>query len=170
MEPPPEFQLTLALTPQCCGSEYPIFLKVFQAVPTNQLDWRPHPTSRSANELLGHLVGHEQDLVELADTGAINHRNQVPLASVDQALQLYKQAHQALEAKLATLDDRTWDEKSGKFMVQGNVIYDLPYGQLMWMLLFDAIHHRGQLSTYLRPMGGKVPSMYGPSADDVGGH
>ena len=33
------------------------------------------------------------------------------------------------------------------------------------MLFFDAIHHRGQLSAYLRPMGGKVPSIYGPSAD-----
>ena len=33
------------------------------------------------------------------------------------------------------------------------------------MLLFDALHHRGQLSVYLRPMGGKVPSIYGPSAD-----
>ena len=35
--------------------------------------------------------------------------------------------------------------------------------------LNDAIHHRGQLTTYLRPMGGKVPSIYGPSADDPGG-
>ncbi len=34
--------------------------------------------------------------------------------------------------------------------------------------LFDAIHHRGQLSVYLRPMGSKVPSIYGPSADDPG--
>ena len=155
---------------QCCGSEYPIFLKVFQAVPANQLDWRPHPKSRSANELLGHLIGHEQDLVELANTGTINHRNQVPLASVVQALQLYQQAHQELEAKVGSLDDWTWDQGPAKFLVQGNLIYELPYGQLMWMLLFDAIHHRGQLSTYLRPMGGKVPSMYGPSADDAGAH
>jgi uncharacterized damage-inducible protein DinB len=35
----------------------------------------------------------------------------------------------------------------------------------MWDFFFDAIHHRGQLSTYLRPMGGTVPSIYGPSAD-----
>jgi len=34
--------------------------------------------------------------------------------------------------------------------------------------LFDIVHHRGQLSTYIRPMGGKVPSIYGPSADDAG--
>jgi len=34
--------------------------------------------------------------------------------------------------------------------------------------MFDAIHHRGQLSAYLRPMGAKVPSICGPSADDPG--
>jgi len=35
----------------------------------------------------------------------------------------------------------------------------------LWIALFDAVHHRGQLSTYIRPMGGKVPSIYGPSGD-----
>ena len=38
----------------------------------------------------------------------------------------------------------------------------------MWGFLCDSIHHRGQLTTYLRAMGGKVPSIYGPSADDAG--
>ena len=36
---------------------------------------------------------------------------------------------------------------------------------MAWGFLFDAIHHRGQLTTYLRAMGAKVPSIYGPSAD-----
>ena len=40
--------------------------------------------------------------------------------------------------------------------------------EMLWGFLFDAIHHRGQLSSYLRPMGAKVPSIYGPSADDPG--
>jgi uncharacterized damage-inducible protein DinB len=41
-------------------------------------------------------------------------------------------------------------------------------GGLLWIALFDTVHHRGQLSTYIRPMGGNVPSIYGPSADDAG--
>jgi uncharacterized damage-inducible protein DinB len=36
-----------------------------------------------------------------------------------------------------------------------------------WGFFFDAIHHRGQLSTYLRPMGSTVPSIYGPSGDEA---
>src|SRR5690606_6853925 len=42
-------------------------------------------------------------------------------------------------------------------------------GHMAWDFLFDAIHHRGQLSTFLRGMGAKVPSIYGPSADEDGG-
>ncbi len=40
-----------------------------------------------------------------------------------------------------------------------------PIGEFLWFILFDAIHHRGQLSTYIRPMGGQVPAIYGPSGD-----
>ena len=52
--------------------------------------------------------------------------------------------------------------------MDGHVAWKAPLGEMMWGLLFDAIHHRGQLSTYIRPMGGKVPSIYGPSGDDPG--
>jgi uncharacterized damage-inducible protein DinB len=41
-----------------------------------------------------------------------------------------------------------------------------PIGEWLLFVLFDAIHHRGQLSAYIRPMGGKVPAIYGPSADE----
>jgi len=39
-------------------------------------------------------------------------------------------------------------------------------GDILWMALHDMIHHRGQLSVYIRIAGGKVPSIYGPSADE----
>ncbi len=44
-----------------------------------------------------------------------------------------------------------------------------PLGEIMWLYHFDLIHHRGQLSTYLRPMGAKVPSIYGKSGDEKRG-
>ncbi len=50
----------------------------------------------------------------------------------------------------------------------GDAAWETTIDGFVWGFLFDAIHHRGQLSTYLRPMGGKVPSIYGPSADDSG--
>ena len=153
------------------ASECELFLSVCRALPADQLEWRPHPRSRSAKELLGHLIGHEQDLIELATDGVINHRMQVPFESVAEAIELFGEAQRTLQQKLAAIDDRSWDQKLAKFMAGEHLIAEMPISGLMWMLFFDSIHHRGQLTTYLRPMGGTVPSIYGPSADAAGsGH
>jgi uncharacterized damage-inducible protein DinB len=80
---------------------------------------------------------------------------------------VYEKNAAELESRLAKLDDAAWDKKA-KFLVEGNVAWEAGLGDMLWGFLFDAIHHRGQLSTYIRPMGGKVPSIYGPSADDPG--
>ena len=58
--------------------------------------------------------------------------------------------------------------RPSKLHVGGALIMEQPLGAFLWYLFFDAIHHRGQLSAYIRPMGGKVPSIYGPSGDDPG--
>jgi len=151
---------------QNCASELPRFIAVIEAVPADQLDYRPHPRSRSAHELIAHLIGHDQDVLELAQTGKINHRMHVPFKSLDEGLQLFRTAHAALEREVAAMSDSAW-ESLGKFLIDGEVKYEFPRRDLAWMLLFDSLHHRGQLSTYLRPMGGKVPSIYGPSADTM---
>jgi len=72
-----------------------------------------------------------------------------------------------LADKLSTVDEAQWD-KSATFWVGDHVVATGPQEQLAWMMLLDAVHHRGQLSAYLRPMGSKVPSIYGPSADEQG--
>jgi uncharacterized damage-inducible protein DinB len=151
---------------QHCDAEFPRFLGVLGAAPADRLDFRPHPRSRSAYEVIGHLIGHEEDLAELAGTGCINHRMQVPFTSLAEGLAAYRQAHEALAQRLREIDDAAWDAP-GRFLLNGQVIYEYPRRDLAWMLLFDGLHHRGQLSTYLRPMGGKVPSIYGPSADSA---
>jgi uncharacterized damage-inducible protein DinB len=153
---------------QHCVAEFPRFLGVLEATPADQLAYRPHPRSRSAYELIGHLIGHEQDLLELAGTGRINHRMQVPFDSLPEGLATYRSAHESLEHQLRATDDATW-EAPGQFLLDGRVIYEFPRRDLAWMLLFDGLHHRGQLSTYLRPMGAKVPCIYGPSADATPG-
>jgi uncharacterized damage-inducible protein DinB len=68
------------------------------------------------------------------------------------------------------MDDESWMSPA-KFLFEEQLIMEGPRMQLAWGLFLDSVHHRGQLSTYLRPMGSKVPSIYGPSADDQGeGH
>jgi uncharacterized damage-inducible protein DinB len=63
------------------------------------------------------------------------------------------------------MDEEAWN-RTAQFYVNGKVVSEQPVGTFLWFILFDAIHHRGQLAAYLRPMGGKVPAIYGPSADE----
>ena len=65
------------------------------------------------------------------------------------------------------MGDAAW-EQPARFFHNGALVLEQPAGAFLWFVLFDSIHHRGQLAAYLRPMGGKVPSIYGPSADDTG--
>ena len=90
-----------------------------------------------------------------------------PAPAVPNAVAAYEKNLEDLEKRLQTLSDAAW-ERPVKFLVDGKVVWEAPLGEMLYGFLFDAIHHRGQLSSYLRPMGAKVPSIYGPSADDPG--
>lgn len=147
--------------------EYPVFLKVFRALPPAKLDYRPHERSRSAAELVWLLACEEQAGSELIDTGQIDWQETPPSKSLDEMIRIFEAHHAALAERLKKVDDTTWERKA-KFLVGGHLVMESPTSEFFWMTLFDAIHHRGQLSAYIRPMGGKVPSIYGPSADDMG--
>ena len=67
---------------QMLANERELFVKVANAVLEEGADHRPDPKSRSSRELIGHLIGHNLDLVELAEDGVIHHRNQVEYDSI----------------------------------------------------------------------------------------
>jgi uncharacterized damage-inducible protein DinB len=148
--------------------EYPAFVRVFRALPADRLDYRLHPRSRSAAELLWVLVQEEKVCSELIDTGKIDWRETPPPQSLNEVIAAYERHHDDLAARLKQLNDAAWERK-GRFIEDGHLVMEAPIGEILWLFLFDAVHHRGQLSTYIRPMGGKVPSIYGPSADESGG-
>lgn len=147
--------------------EYPTFLKVFRALPKDKLDYRPHPRSRSAAELIWLLALEEQAGSELIDTGKIDWKETPPSKSLEEMITEYEKAHAELVQRLKKLDDTAWAGKKGQFFVDGQAVYEDTLRELFWGVLFDAIHHRGQLSVYIRLMGGKVPAIYGPSADET---
>ncbi|MGH9255314.1 MAG: DinB family protein [Vicinamibacterales bacterium] len=154
---------------QTLSSEFDRFHNVIAALPAGRLDFRHDPKSRSAAELVGHVIGHIQDMIELIDEGVIHHRMQVPFADLKDALQTFDDGCRTLDGKLRGADDATW-AKTADFLVGEQSIMKAPVEALMWMLFLDAVHHRGQLSTCIRPMGGKVPAIYGPSADTAMAH
>ena len=147
------------------AQERGLFVKVVQAVLEDGLEHRPDPKARCSRELIEHLIGHNLDLAELIDDGVIHHRNQVPFESIDDAVRQLDDSFAVVLEKLGTIDDDAWLEPA-KFLVGDHVIMEAPRQQLAWMMLLDSVHHRGQLSTHLRPMGSTVPAMYGPSADE----
>ncbi len=81
-----------------------------------------------------------------------------PLSTVAQLASAYEQAHAAIAQRVKGLDDAAW-EKRAKLSYMRHTVFDMPLGRVLWALLFDGIHHRARLSTYLRPMGSKVPSI-----------
>ena len=152
---------------RCFKAEKPTFLKVFRALPADQLSYRPHPRSTSAGDLVWLLAGELNDACDLIDHHQVAFKPAPAPARLDDAIGVYEKNGAELERRLAKVDDTAW-ATSSKFLVDGNVAWEAPLGDMLWGFLFDAIHHRGQLSAYIRPMGGKVPSIYGPSADDPG--
>ena len=156
---------TLVFYQNLLSRERGLFVKVVGAALEDGLAHRPDPKSRSSRELIEHLIGHNLDLVELIDDGVIHHRNQVPFGSLDEAVKQLDESFGVVLKKLETVDEGQWQEPAS-FMVGDQVIMEAPREQLAWMMLLDSVHHRGQLSTHLRPMGSKVPAMYGPSADE----
>ena len=144
------------------------FVKVVRALPADQADWRPHPRSRSAAELVWLLAQETGALVELLDTGVIDWHELPPTGTLADMTAAYERHLGEVSSRLQHLDDATWD-RPAKMLFEGQEVLAQPLGEMLWFFLFDAIHHRGQLSVYIRPMGGKVPAIYGPSADDPGG-
>jgi len=147
-------------------AEVPIFIKVLKAVPPDQAAYKPHPRSTSAGDLVWLLAAELQDACEIIDRGEVNLAER-PAPGVAESVAAYEKNAANLKARLAKVDDAKWDSQA-QLKVGGQVIWQATLGDMLFGFLFDAIHHRGQISSYLRPMGAKVPSIYGPSADDSG--
>ncbi len=145
-------------------AELPAFTRVFEALPADRLACRPHERSPSAEALVWRIVGGVKASIDVAAT----HRAESdpspppPLAGMRQ---LFARWSEELAGRVASMADAAWDEPA-HFYHQGKLVLEQPAGAFLWFILFDSIHHRGQLAAYLRPMGGKVPSIYGPSADE----
>jgi uncharacterized damage-inducible protein DinB len=148
-------------------AEAPKFVSVIRALPAERSDYRPHPRSRSAGELAWFLADSAKGASALVDKHRTEFKDPKVEGSLSAAADALERAQQDLLKRLAKVDDKAWEQEA-EFRMDGKVAWKAPLGMMLWGLLFDAVHHRGQLSAYIRPMGGKVPSIYGPSADDTG--
>ena len=153
---------------KCIEAETPAFLRVFRAMPADKLDYRPHEKNTCAGALAWQMTREMESLAKLFDTGVIDYKSSEDKGSVDEAAEIFERSAKQVVERAKATDENLW-RGPAKFLYNGHTAWEAPAADMAWGFLFDLIHHRGQLSAYLRPMGGKVPSIYGPTADDPGG-
>jgi uncharacterized damage-inducible protein DinB len=147
--------------------EMPAFGKVLRAVPDDQLAYRPHERSTAAGALAWQLAQSQRSLLELLKNGEAQWDTQPHPSKTSDIVASWDKSTDELRTRLKATDDAKWSSKASLSMGGGGAWSDT-IENMFWGFLLDMIHHRGQLSVYIRLMGGKVPSIYGPSADDTG--
>ena len=150
---------------QTWENEFQTTLKVIRAYPADKLDLKPHEKSRSARDLIWTFMM-EEKIMEQVIQGEIKFAPFPPAPqTLQELLSAYEDSHKDLYEKMKKLAEAEFS-KTVKFPVGPQKMADLPRIQIFWFILMDMIHHSGQFSVYLRMAGGKVPSIYGPSADE----
>lgn len=138
-------------------------VSVIEAIPLDKGDYRPDEISKSALDLAWHIVSTEKRFLEAVLNGAFDLSPMPRPDSIKNSADLiawYRENFEPRIEKLANLSDDQLTK-----MVDFRGMFQQPAVLFLHLLMHHSIHHRGQLSTYLRPMGAKVPSIYGESYD-----
>jgi uncharacterized damage-inducible protein DinB len=138
--------------------------KVLSRIPEGST-YRPDPKSRTAREIAWLIVREEIALADGLEKGVFEWTEVPAPPTMKEVLDAYDQHHESASRRLHAIDSANWDRKV-PFIYQGQEVMSEPGWDNAWGFMLDMIHHRGQLSTYLRPMGSTVPQIYGPSADE----
>jgi len=133
--------------------------KVLSRIPEGS-DYRPDPRSRTAHEIAWQIVCEEKMLIDALETGTAEWSPSPLPSTMKEVLDAYEQQADDMVARWQALPPERWN---GMLEFFGS---ERPASPMAWSFLFDIVHHRGQITTYLRPMGSTVPQIYGPSADE----
>ena len=146
--------------------ELPTTLNVLKAYPAAKGDLRPHERCRTARDLAWTFVA-EGFLADGALAGNIDLSQQTPPApaSMNEIITTYETRQRSLMEKIRKTPDTDLN-KPIKFPTGPNRVSEMRRMDVLWTTVMDCVHHRGQFSVYLRMAGGKVPSIYGPTADE----
>jgi uncharacterized damage-inducible protein DinB len=143
-------------------------LRVLQAYPKDKADLKPAPKCKSAIALSWMFVG-EMGMILTALTTGFDWSNPPKMPpvpdSMDAVIATFKQLRDQVATMVSGMNDAQFAETvqfpsgPGKMGTPTKI-------EFLWFVLCDQIHHRGQLSIYLRMADGKLPSIYGPTADE----
>jgi uncharacterized damage-inducible protein DinB len=142
--------------------EAPKFRVAIDALPEDKHGHKVHEKSREAGNLAAQLALQWKAIsgILTAGTPAFNPHEMEGQTKEDM-LSKFDEGMSQLQKDVEMISEEDWEAGDASM---GETWKDKKY-RMAWGFLFDAIHHRGQLATYLRAMGAIVPSIYGPSAD-----
>ena len=145
--------------------EFATTMKVLKAFPTAKADLKPHAKCKSAKDLAWMFV-FEQKGGEMALDGEMDLKKmpQAP-GTLQEVISTYERTHRGFVERIKRTPEPELN-KTVKFFVAPKQMGDVRKLDVLWFILMDSVHHRGQMSVYLRMADGKVPSIYGPSADE----
>ena len=133
--------------------------KVLSRIPEGS-DYRPDPKSRTARDIAWLIVVEEKMMVDALETAVATWAPPPPPETMKEICEAYDGQSADNINRLRALPAERWNGTLEFFGKQR------PASPMAWSFLFDIVHHRGQITTYLRPMGSTVPQIYGPSADE----
>ena len=138
------------------------FRVAIDALPEDKHTHKVHEKSREAGNLAAQLALQWKAVSGILNTGtpAFNPHEMENLTKTDMLTQ-FDHGMAELQKDVAAISEEEWEHGTASM---GPTWTTQKYN-MAWGFLFDAIHHRGQLATYLRAMGAIVPSIYGPTAD-----
>jgi len=123
-------------------------------------DYRPDPKSRTAKDIAWQIICEEKMLIDALESGKMEWSPAPAPPTMKEIVTVYETQSADICRRLESLAAGKWDGTLELFGAQR------PAPPLAWSFLFDIVHHRGQITTYLRPMGSTVPQIYGPSGDE----
>ena len=139
-------------------------LRVIGAVPNDHLDYRPDSKSKTGLGLLRHITLEDEWLLNCIANGEFtpppDDSDACGIMNPAGAVARYKERVPTALGRVRAMSG----EQLAKVIDLLGMI-KAPGINFLAMAVKHSVHHRGQLSTYLRPMGGNVPGIYGPSAD-----
>lgn len=133
--------------------------KVLERIPEGS-DYRPDPKSRTAKEIAWQVVCEEKMIIEALENGKAEWAPPPMPETMKDVLHAYDEQSAMMAERWNFLSPAKWEGEMDFFGGSRSS------SAMAWSFLFDIIHHRGQITTYLRPMGSTVPQVYGPSGDE----
>ena len=160
---PDQAKVILDWTLPVLKNEHQTTKRVIEAIPLDKGDYRPDTVCKTALELAWHIVAAEKRFLGGISAGAFDFNPMHRPELIKNSAGIVTWFDESFAANLQKLEGLTGEQLTRMIDFRG--MFQLPAVSFLQLAISHTVHHRGQLSMYLRPMGAKVPAIYGESYD-----